>query len=144
MKENICVTTRPTIMLLHLAPSSIFEYFCKLQVNEQRRLNKTVSTTICTDNKTHIRKDNSLVALNAKKIFFKSCRKFRMYFLLSENQFFCRYTFIITHFHYNLLMEWWFIKLHSYIMSTKAKPFHLIQIFPLLQFPHVTFCPTLP
>ena len=55
-------------VLLHLASSSIFEYFCKLQLNERRRLNKTVSTTY-TDNKAHTRKGKSSVALNAKDIF---------------------------------------------------------------------------
>ena len=59
---------------------------------------------------------------------------------------FCGYTSIITQFLYNFKMEWWFIKLHSYIMNNKAEPFHLIQIFPLryLQLTPVTFRPILP
>ena len=41
--------------------------------------------------------------------------------------------FISTHFFYNFTkVEWWFIKLPNYIMSNKATPFNLIQIFPLL------------
>ena len=36
-------------------------------------------------------------------------------------------------------MEWWFIKLHSYILINKADPLNLIQIFPLLQLAPVTF-----
>ena len=50
---------------------------------------------------------------------------------------------MITHFLYNFKMEWWFIKLYSYIMSNKAESFHLIQIFPPLQLAPVTFRPCL-
>ena len=39
-------------------------------------------------------------------------------------------------------MEWWFVKVHSYIVSSKAEPLNLIQIFLLLQLAPVTFRPT--
>ena len=51
---------------------------------------------------------------------------------------------IISYFLYRFQMEWWFIKLHSCMMSNKAEPFNLIKIFPLLQLTPVTFRLTLP
>ena len=36
------------------------------------------------DSKAHPRKGRSLLEFNANKIFFKSCRKFKIYFLLSK------------------------------------------------------------
>ena len=81
--------------------------------------------------------------IQCKRMFLKSCRKFKIYFLLSKSVF-CDYTSIFTHFHYNFKMEWWFIKLRNYNMSNKAEPFNLIQIFRLLQLAPVTFRPTLP
>ena len=55
MNENISVTTRQI---------SSIQTFCKIIVNKQRKLRKTVSTTQ-TDNKAHARKGKTLVALNA-------------------------------------------------------------------------------
>ena len=66
MKENICVTTQ-------------------LQVNEERRLNKTMSTTQ-TDDIAHARKGKSLVVFNAKNIFH-ILQKFKIYLLLSKSVF---------------------------------------------------------
>ena len=71
-------------------------------------------------------------------------QKIQIYFLLSKSVF-CGNTYmIITHLLYNPKMEWWFIKLHSYIMSNKAEPFNLIQIFPLLHLAPDTFRPLSP
>ena len=71
---------------------------------EQRTLNKTVSTTQ-TDKKAYARKGKNLVAFNAKKIFFKSRRKFKIYFLLSKSVslglHFYNYIFL-----YNFKREW--------------------------------------
>ena len=39
------------------------------------------------DNKAHARKGKSLVEFSAKNIFLKSCRKFKVYFLLSKSVF---------------------------------------------------------
>ena len=55
------------------------------------------------DNKGHARKGKSLIEFNAKKLFFKSCRKFQIHFLPSKSVF-CPLQF---------KMEWWLIKLHS-------------------------------
>ena len=59
-------------------------------------MNKNMSTTYA-DNKGHERKGKSLAAFNTKKIFFKSCKKFKIYFLLSKTSFlqlhFYNYTF---------------------------------------------------
>ena len=62
MKENICVVQLAPPILLHLAPSSIFEFFVNSEVNEQRKVNKT-----WTDKTAHARKSNILVAFNVKK-----------------------------------------------------------------------------
>ena len=78
-----------------------------------------------TDEKAHTRNGDSLVAFNGKKIFVKSCRKFKIYYLLRKSVV-CRYTSIITHSFHNFEMEWWFVKLHSNIMSNKAESFNLI------------------
>ena len=61
------------------------------------------------------------LAFNVKKIL-KSCRKFKIYSLLPKSVF-CGYTSIITHFFTYFKMEWWFIKLNSYIMINRAEPF---------------------
>ena len=76
-----------------------------------------------------------------QKIFFKSCRKFQIYPSLPKSVF-CGYTSIITYFHYNFMMEWWFIKPHSYTMSNKAWLFKLnvdipsVTAYPCYLSPH--------
>ena len=55
MKENICVTTRPTDFVTYRPIVNIRILLFRLQVNEQVRLNKTVSTTQA-DNKADARK----------------------------------------------------------------------------------------
>ena len=79
-----------------------------------------------------------------KKNCFSNLAENSKFTFYCQKQFFYGCTSIITHFLCNFNMEWWFIKLHSYIMSNKAEPFTLIQMFPLLQLAPVTFCPTLP
>ena len=88
------------------------------------------------DNKAHARKGKSLAEFSAKKIFFKSCRKFKIYFLLDIKISF----FALCHLRWNDVL----IKLCSSSMSNKAEPFNLIQIFPLLQPAPVTFHPGSP
>ena len=74
MKENIFVIqVDPLIMSLshHIFNVKIF----LLIASDRWKLNKAVST-IQTERKVHARKGKSLVAFNAKKIFFKSCKTF--------------------------------------------------------------------
>ena len=97
MKGNIFVPTSLPIPLQH-APLL-------------RRLIKTA----------HARKGKNFVASNAKKIFFKYCRKFKTYFLVCV-----KISYFLLHF-YKCTFPLWFIKLHSYIMSNKAKLLTLVR-----------------
>ena len=110
------------------------------------KMNKGDLTKLCLPRRLIIKlmqKGKSLVTINAKNIF-QILQKIQNLIFTVKISFFCGCTSIITHFLYNLEMEWWFIKRYSYIMSNKAEPFNLIQIFPLLQLTLVTFTPVSP
>ena len=68
-------------VLLHLTPSSIFKLFCQSLVNEKRTFTKLYLLCGLIKN-AHARKHQNSLACN--KMFFKSCRKFRIYFLVSK------------------------------------------------------------
>ena len=145
-------------ILLCLAPSSIFKYFCQLQVNEERTLTRTVSTitlyklcavwarmcstnqahhyldmTIQTDVKAHARIQQLKVRYHLiQQDIFQIKQKIQN-LLFSVKISVCGYIFMNAHFSYNFKVKCLFIKLHSYIMSDKAEPFDLLQLFSLLQ-----------
>ena len=53
-----------------------------------------------------------------KKYIYQILQKTQnLLFTIKISFFAASYTSIITHFLHNLIIEWWLIKLHSYIMS---------------------------
>ena len=75
--------------------------------------------------------------INAKKIFFNSYRKFKIYFLLSKS------VFALHNLRWDNGSSRCTAKV-CVIRPSRAELFNLIQVSPLLQLAPVNFCPALP